>query len=126
MSLRTPSKLPVVEAELHLPIDTAATLRWFMARGMPYEVCGIVHRNHLVTQYDNTFGGDKRHGFDMEIDLNDPDIVALWHTHPNGLPMPSRDDIPCMKLLAEHGFWFPWVIVTPTTITRWTLDPAAA
>lgn len=111
--------------ELPLPISTLATLRWFAAKCAPYEACGTIHKNFLVTQYDNTYSGDRRHGFDMEVALEDPELLAIWHSHPTGPDCPSRDDIPSMELMALHGFNFPWVIVTPDAITRWTLGVPA-
>jgi proteasome lid subunit RPN8/RPN11 len=87
--------------------------------GYPNEVCGIIHEHGIIHQYPNTFCGDHSLGFDMEIDIHDPSIRAIWHSHPKGLTTPSRDDLPCMETMISHGFNYPWIIVTPTLVTEW-------
>lgn len=88
--------------------------------GMPNEVCGVLHTHHIIHQYANTFAGDKRHGFDMVIP-NDNTVVAIWHSHPSGLPNPSADDIPVIEELYSNGYFFPWIIVTRSTVMAWEL-----
>lgn len=89
--------------------------------GYPYEICGLLHPHGILHQYPNTFCGDQRHGFDMEIDLPDSHIVAIWHSHPGGTEKPSSDDQECMQHLLDHGFDFPWIIVTDRSVTAWKL-----
>lgn len=90
--------------------------------GMPNEVCGVLHPNHIIHQYPNTFCGDTKHGFDMEIDIKDMDIVAIWHSHPRGPNNPSDDDTVCMKHLYDHGYRFPWIIVTNQDVKAYVYD----
>jgi proteasome lid subunit RPN8/RPN11 len=107
--------------EIHYPMipSVATDLRYLAIAGYPFEVCGIIHEHGIIHQYRNVFCGNKEHGFDMEVDIDDPSIKAIWHSHPNGLAKPSEDDLPCMKLMVEHGFVFPWIIVTPKCVTAW-------
>lgn len=113
-----------------LPLDSPfllskeikTNLRNMALAGAPYEVCGVIHHHNIIHQYPNTFCGDKLHGFDMEVDLNHADIKAVWHSHPIGPDHLSDHDIRCMELLASEGFCFPWVVVTPGSITAWALQ----
>jgi proteasome lid subunit RPN8/RPN11 len=95
-------------------------LKYLALDGMPNEVCGVLHTHHIIHQYANTFPGDKRHGFDMAIHPDDS-IVAIWHSHPGGLPSPSIDDIQSMEEIYSKGHFFPWIIVTRTTVMAWEL-----
>ena len=90
--------------------------------GYPYEICGLLHPHGIIHQYENTFCGDHRKGFDMEVDIPDAQITAIWHSHPGGLERPSDDDVECMKHLVQHGYDFPWIIVTDKSVTAWKLD----
>lgn len=94
-------------------------LQYFALAGSPNEVCGLIHSHGIIHQYANTFCGDKQRGFDMEVDIRDMDIKAIWHSHPGGLNKPSGDDEQCMKQLFEHGYNFPWIIVTSKEVTSW-------
>ena len=87
--------------------------------GMPNEVCGVIHRHSIIHQYPNTFYGNHTHGFDMEVDIHDDTLLALWHSHPGGMREPSMDDLPCMEELARHGYDYPWLIVTGKEVTAW-------
>lgn len=91
--------------------------------GVPNEVCGVIHEHNIIHQYANTFCGDKRLGFDMEVDIKDCTIKAVWHSHPAGSIGPSPDDIQCMEQLATHGYNFPWLIITSKEITQWIYEP---
>lgn len=97
---------------------TQIELRWKALNGHPNEVCGYITKYGDIVELPNTFNGNREHGFDMEVDLNEP-IAAFWHSHPHGPTYPSKDDIPAMELLASHGFKFPWIIVAPGGITSW-------
>lgn len=97
-------------------------LQYFALEGHPNEVCGILHHHDIIHQYANTFYGDHRRGFDMEVDIVHSDIKAIWHSHPGGLASPSRDDIQCMEELAGHGHSFPWIIITNKIVTVWELE----
>jgi|SRR4051812_22074602 proteasome lid subunit RPN8/RPN11 len=99
-------------------------LKTLAIQGYPFEVCGVLHAHNIIHQYANTFVGDRTHGFDMEIDVHDTSIKAIWHSHPNGLARPSNDDIPCMESLARHGYNYPWLIVTPRSVTEWIFESA--
>lgn len=109
---------------------TQLALQYMAIEGWPNEVCGVIYTHGIVVQYPNTFCGDKTKGFDMEIDIVD-DIRAIWHSHPGGMDHPSADDIPCIELLAQHGFTFHHVIVTPKAVHEFearidnTATPAA-
>lgn len=86
--------------------------------GLPEEVCGAVYHHDIVVQYVNTYCGDKKHGFDFELNPT-PDIKAIWHSHPNGRLLPSDDDLPCMRALVEHGFNFHHIIVTTKEVVEY-------
>lgn len=107
------------------PPKVLRDLRVLAFEGLPNEVCGVIHTHNIIHQLPNTFCGDRRHGFDMEIDVHDDSIKAIWHSHPKGPAEPSKDDIPCMENLISHGFNYPWIIVAPDSITEWIglLDP---
>lgn len=89
-------------------------------QGWPNEVCGVLHRHHIIHQYSNTFSGDHKLGFDMDIHST-IDVVAIWHSHPGGLPNPSTDDMQCMHELALKGYIYPWIIITRMSVTAWEL-----
>ena len=117
--------LTVVRVEpLTISIDLEKQLRYLAIAGYPEEVCGVIHEHNIVHQYPNVFAGDRCLGFDMEIDIHDPTIKALWHSHPQGLEQPSDDDFPCMKLLEEHGFHFHHIIVTPRRVIEYEVKTA--
>lgn len=90
-------------------------------QGMPNEVCGLLHKHHIIHQYANVFDGDHRDGFDMYPAVDGQDVVAIWHSHPSGLAKPSPDDVPVMQLLSRQGYDFPWIIITSRSITAWQL-----
>lgn len=110
----------MIEVNLVFPLtisrDDRLYLQYLAEVAKPFETCGVIHQNGRIVEYSNTFGGDRRRGFDMEIDLHDTSITTLWHTHPGGLSKPSDDDLPCIKLLLEHGFKFSYAIVTSTNV----------
>lgn len=93
----------------------------FALIGMPYEVCGIIHSHNIIHQLPNTFAGDKRNGFDMTVPAG-TDVKYVWHSHPSGLTMPSRDDTPMMELLAKNGHPYPWLIITSSSVSAWSFD----
>lgn len=104
-------------------------LRYMAIAAYPYETCGLIHKHNIIVELPNTFAGDHKLGYDMEFNLHDPTIKAIWHSHPNGLEVPSRDDIPCIQLLAERGFNFHHVIVTPKAVFEYEaklIDSSAA
>lgn len=112
--------MSIALADLYLPNQVASDLRTLAIQGMPEEVCGVVFTHGTILQLPNTFCGDKRHGFDMEIEMSrTAHIKAIWHSHPTGPDFPSEQDKPSMNRLMEYGFDFPWIIVTPKHITTW-------
>lgn len=109
--------------------DDKLYLQFIAITNEPYEACGVIHADGRIIQYPNTFDGDLRAGFDMEIDVHDDTITAIWHTHPRGLQEPSKDDLPCIELLARHGFDFHHVIVTSKDVVEYEavlIDQAAS
>jgi proteasome lid subunit RPN8/RPN11 len=112
-------EITIEKADIEIPFGVQKHLRYLAIQGFPYEVCGILHEHNIIHQYPNTFHGDRRHGFDMEVDIQDCSIRAIWHSHPLGPDGPSDDDFPCIQSLAMHGVHYPWLIVTPKTITAW-------
>jgi proteasome lid subunit RPN8/RPN11 len=107
---------------LSISDGTVRDLKNMALGGYPYEICGLIHPHNIIHQYPNTFCGNRELGFDMEVDIHDDQIKAIWHSHPGGLTMPSRDDIPCMQRLAAHGYNYPWIIVTAKEVTEWIFD----
>lgn len=104
---------------LDIPPHVLKDLQIMAADGAPNEVCGVLHSHNIIHQYPNTFAGDHKLGFDMEVDIHDGTIKAIWHSHPGGLSEPSRDDLVCIKELASHGYNYPWIIVTSKDVTQW-------
>lgn len=111
--------LQIKKVQLNWPDQVITDLKTMALGGYPNEVCGVIHEHGIIRQLPNTFCGDRAHGFDMELDIDDPSIRAIWHSHPNGLAEPSQDDLPCIKSLIAHGFNFPWIIVTHRLVTEW-------
>ena len=103
---------------IELPRITQIELMRRALNGHPNEVCGYITKRGEIVDVPNTFDGDRKHGFDMEIDLDAP-ISKIWHSHPTGPIHPSIDDIPAMEALSTHGSKFPWVIVAPGGVTEW-------
>jgi proteasome lid subunit RPN8/RPN11 len=101
---------------LTVNLDDRVYLQYLADTARPFETCGVIHRDGRIVEYPNTYSGDRRRGFDMEIDLHDVSIATIWHSHPGGLQGPSADDLPCIKLLLEHGFRFNYLIVTATDV----------
>lgn len=114
----------VKPSELKLSADTMLRLKYLAAKGLPYEVGGVIDKNGCVIQYPNV-ADDREHSFDMDIDL-DMDIIAIWHSHPTGPEDVSHDDVECMYEGYELGYEWPWIIVSPNTITRWEIDVSAS
>lgn len=83
-----------------------------MANQSPYEACGLVLGSGRVIELDNV-ARDKLHNFEMETDVDYPDVVAIWHTHPCGPAHPSDTDIKMMKLMVEQGFPYHFIIASP-------------
>ena len=90
--------------------------------GHPNEICGVLHPHHIIHQYPNVFCADHRLGFDMDVELRNHEIVAIWHSHPGGLTTPSRDDLKAMQQLCLQGYSYPWIIVTNKSVTAWELE----
>lgn len=111
-------------SQIRLSPSTTATLRYLAAKGNPYEIGGLIFNDQTVVQYDNVHS-DPLHHFDMEVDLRE-DIYAAWHSHPVGPECLSAEDVSCMAELHLSGLSFPWIVVSPLTITRWFYDAAAA
>lgn len=111
--------MEVKQVDLSIFPDITKDLRYLAIAGYPFEVCGTIHEYGVIHNCQNVFCGDKRHGFDMEVDIEDKSIVAIWHSHLNGLVEPSKDDLLGMELMATHGLVFPWVIATPKCVTAW-------
>lgn len=101
-----------------IPKITQIELMRRALNGHPNEVCGYITVRGDIVDVPNTFNGDRKHGFDMEIDLDAP-ISKIWHSHPTGPQCPSMDDIPAMAALSAHGFKYPWIIVAPGGVFEW-------
>lgn len=101
----------LVETAVNLPQHTQDLLQLMAACEHPFEACGAVFKDGRVEQYENICD-EPEHGFDAYIDFT-PDIDMIWHSHPNGLEWPSRQDMPTMNAAAEEGHNFRWGIVTP-------------
>jgi proteasome lid subunit RPN8/RPN11 len=112
-------EIAIEEAKLVIPLSVQKHLRHLTIQGFPYEVCGVLHQHNIIHQYPNTFDGDRRHGFDMEVDVEDSSIIAIWHSHPSGPDGLSDNDLPCVQSLALHGLHYPWLVVTPKKVTAW-------
>jgi hypothetical protein len=85
--------------------------------GLPKEVCGLIYPGGVIVQYPNIHHRPQ-HAFDFEAPL-DRDIQAMWHSHPHGLEAPSSDDLPCIKTLVDHGYFFHHIIVTSKRVLEY-------
>lgn len=99
---------------MSIPARIAKDLRTLALQGMPYEVCGLVYQHNIIVQYPNISCGDKKHSFDMEADV--ADAKAMWHSHPTGPDMPTKDDMSCIEMLEKMGIHIGHIIVTPSTV----------
>ena len=86
---------------------------WRSDDGAPFECCGLVLVDGGVIQYPNTYDGDRRHAFSMDVEIDTQAVHAVWHSHPTGPPWPSEDDELVMKTLFEQGFRWPHLIAVP-------------
>ena len=114
----------IVWVELSISRKTALLLLDKAFDGTPDEVCGVIHYDGTITELPNSFVGDTRHGFDMEIDIEDGTVQYIWHSHPRGPDMPSCDDRGCMELLESHGYHFQWLIVAPRGVYEYEVKVA--
>lgn len=101
---------------------------WLMRRaiqGAPLEVCGFIMKDDSVIEIPNT-SANPESGFLMSVHhlstlITDPDdIVAIWHTHPNGTTHLSGEDIRSMV----EGYIYPdweYYTVTASVVTKWNV-----
>lgn len=92
---------------------------WLLRRaiqGAPHEVCGFIMRDGSVVEIPNSaidphrdFAMAKHHLVDRVP--NPSDVVAIWHSHPNRNPKPSKNDIYAVKCQAVQQHWV-YLIVT--------------
>lgn len=101
----------VLAADVGLPVSTLDALRIMVNCDLPFEACGVIYNDGRIRQYDNICD-EPEHGFDAYIDFT-PDIDVIWHSHPNGLMWPSRQDMPTMNAAASEGLDYRWLIITP-------------
>lgn len=88
----------------------------------PREACGLIFNDNIIVAYGNT-APDPMHGFDFEAVLNN-DVKAVWHSHPNGLIYPSRDDYPMMATIYSAGFNCHFIIVANDEVYEYRVTPA--
>lgn len=104
----------VLSVPVDLPAATQDTLLLMATTGMPFEVCGVIYNNGSILQYENLCE-EPEHGFDAYIDFTS-DIDVIWHSHPNGLMWPSRQDMPTMNAAANDGLDYRWLIINPNEL----------
>jgi proteasome lid subunit RPN8/RPN11 len=97
----------LIEVPVDMPRSTVDLLALMANCELPYEACGVVYRDGRVVQYPNQCD-EPEHGFDALVPLTD-DIDIIWHSHPNGMAWPSRQDMPMINAHPQ----FRWLIVTP-------------
>lgn len=114
---------PLVESSYQVPEQAAFEMKVFAAQAAPYEGCGVIHEDGSVTRVANIFAGNRRHGFEMDIDLDfGVPVVAIWHSHPGGRPFMSDRDHIGMCEMYRMGVKLPWVIVAHGEVTAWELS----
>lgn len=86
---------------------------WRAQDGRPFECCGLVLVGGGVVEYQNTYDGDRRHAFSMDVEIDGIAVHAVWHSHPEGPPWPSAEDEIVMKTLYEQGYQWPHFIAVP-------------
>lgn len=111
--------ISINEVPLSVDASIADILKVIAARRHPAEACGVILRNGGVVEYPNVAPGSKRHNFDFSIDLEEVDVLAMWHSHPRGPEEPSADDLPCMEVALECQLNIGWIIVTPDSIKEY-------
>jgi len=82
--------------------DTIEKIQW-LASLKTKEICGVVLKDNSIVEIKNvsttnhTFIFDKTEWFKL---LNTkPEIRCIYHSHVNGDPEPSKDDLACQKRL---------------------------
>jgi proteasome lid subunit RPN8/RPN11 len=100
-----------------VPEETQKHLKNMAVLGMPHEVCGLIYHDGTIKQYPNIHHRPI-HAFDFDAPL-DASIKYMWHSHPGGNERPSGDDIPCVRKLAELGFFFNHLIVTAKAVREY-------
>ncbi|QHB37430.1 hypothetical protein SEA_AIKOY__23 [Mycobacterium phage Aikoy] len=102
----------LVEVAPDLPQHTLDLLELMAICDAPFESCGVVLKDGSVCRYENVCD-EPEHGFDatLEHDLEAVDII--WHSHPNGLQWPSRQDMPTIEEVTGYGHEIRWGIITP-------------
>ena len=100
-----------------VPYETQKHLINLAVMGLPNEVCGLIYDDGAIKQYPNVHHRPM-HAFDFDAPLDDT-IKYMWHSHPRGNEQPSDDDIPCMRALADRGFFFDHLIVTSKAVRQY-------
>lgn len=116
--------LVVERVPLSILALAAKQLREMCLAGKPQEVCGAIYYGDIVVQYPNILKNDQfsnDHHFAAAIDLqmNGKDLRAVWHSHPSGPTEPSETDKDFMRVMAERGYTFNHIIVTPNEVVEY-------
>jgi proteasome lid subunit RPN8/RPN11 len=96
---------------------------WLVRRaiqGAPHELCGFIMVDGSVVEIPNA-ASDPHRDFSMarhhlvERVPNPQEVYAIWHTHPNGNPQPSLNDMRAVKCGAIQPHWI-YLIVTSSGV----------
>lgn len=91
-------------------------LRNLAALASPHETCGVITSRGLVIELANLHP-NPRDCFRMDLrHVKRHQIAAIFHSHPNGDPRPSREDLAVLRSCP-----FGYLIVTAGEVASYSL-----
>ena len=112
-------KAQVVEIPCRiLSYEMKQTLMALCRFAAPHEICGVINTQGHVLPQPNT-APDTRQGFDMEVLVDPAEVLAVYHSHPNGRTDLSDSDVEGLLNLYQHALTCRYLIVTPTDVTEY-------
>jgi proteasome lid subunit RPN8/RPN11 len=106
--------------KIYLPIELVRSMKSHVVKSLPEEACGMIggkkNRGRLVFPVANRLHSPTRFEMDpleqlvgMEkIEQLGLDMLAFYHSHPNGMNQPSQSDIRAFSYPGvKYLIWFP-------------------
>lgn len=91
----------------------AGPLRAIAANAAPREACGVITRARQLVEVPNR-SETPTETFDMgalhDLEESHPDLIAVWHTHPEDQPPSTNDIVGC------QASFLPWIIAGPAKV----------
>lgn len=116
-------------SRLHAISQALGDVRSHMREELPREAVGLIWDDATTSELVNT-------GSDGEFKVTDEDLaqavkevsgdrelIAVYHSHPQGSIHPSLTDVNSMREQFSNGSTVPWLIVTEDSNSLWTLSP---